>query len=152
MWWCLGTSSHSLPLVLQVMVISSFFRFLVQLSWFYLEAFSSYDFFKLYISIKFWMSNFHWFRPCGIWSYGPQDIAPRRAVTQCRIYGRYHWVLFVRDGWDLIIQAGLGGSLQFLLNWYSFLLEVGPKTTFFTWKIVKHLIRVLKFFLISCSF
>ena len=74
------------------------------------------------------------------------DLDPGREVTQCRICGRYRRVLFVRDGWDHIIQAGLSRSLQFLLNWYSFLLEVGLKTTFLTWKTVKHLIRVLEFY------
>ena len=68
-----------------------------------------------------------------IWSYGPQDIASGREVTQSRKFcntffensflstrGRYRQALCMRGIWDIILQSCLNGLPQFLLNWYSF--------------------------------
>ena len=131
MWWSPGTPSHSLPLVLQVMAISWFFRFLVRLSRCCLEAFLSSDFFKLYISINFWMSS----------SIGSDlEGFGLTVVKILRPEGRWR----SQNLWQILSSPFCERWLR--PHWYSFLLEIGLKTTILIWKTVKHLIKLLKIY------
>ena len=75
---------HIAPHLLLKFSYFVFFTILVLFLYCCLETFSSYEFFKLDIPGKIWMSNFHRLWPCWIWSYVHQDIASRREVTQYR--------------------------------------------------------------------
>ena len=98
------------------------------------------------------MSNFHKLQPYLIWSYGSQDIAFGRGVTQCRKFCDTFFEKFISfNPWQISLSFFCERYLthhtsirfnripQLFLNWYSFLCKNGPKTALFYLKIVKHL-------------
>ena len=168
-WRCFWNTSTQPPSIMRLTwlptfpssyLILSFVWFLFQFLCCCLEAFLSSDFFKLDILSNLQMSSFYRLWPCLIWSYGRQDIAFGREVTQCRKFCDTFLEKFISfNPWQILSSPFCERYLrQHTSIWFSWIAPIiaqliqcfkqkwPQKQLFFYLKIVRHLIRVLNFY------